>query len=56
MKEKAEILKAKFEGELMVLRSRYNHFKCGNSDIADKYEREIRQIEKLISVLEILIG
>ena len=53
--EKAEWLKSFFEGEISVLQSRAAHYRCGNSDMADKYEREIRQVQRLIKVLDILI-
>lgn len=50
----AEMLKADFEREIISLNSRMAHYRGGNTAMADKYSTEIRSIERLLRVLDVL--
>ena len=54
-KENAEVLKTEFEKELVYIRSREAHFRYGNCVTADSYDKEAKQVQRLIKVLEIFI-
>lgn len=53
-KEKIDMLRADFEREIVSLQCRVSHYKGGNTAMADKYSTEIRHIERLLRVLDVL--
>lgn len=53
-KTQAEMLKADFEREIVNLHCRMAQYKGWNTAMRDKYTAEIRNIERLILVLDVL--
>ena len=53
--ESPQTLKNEFKKELVTIRSMQAHYKCGNSNMADIYDREAKQVERMIKILDIII-